>query len=83
MYPATDCSILARSQGKSGEQKHFTFGWRSNIIAVVHTHPNGVDPKPESYDLRLPDRFGFPFFTITQREFTCMIPKQPSIVQDG
>lgn len=75
VYPATDGSILARSQGKSDEQKQFTFGWTSNIFAVVHTHPNDVDPRPVGDDLRLADRFGVPVFTITRRGmYVCMTP---------
>ena len=85
VYPTPDGSILARSQGKSDEQKHFTFGWRSNIIAVVHTHPNGVDPKPAGEDLRLADRFGVPVFTITKRGMYVYDPdtRKTSMVQDG
>lgn len=85
VYPSTDGSILARSQGKSDEQKHFTFGWTSNIIAVVHTHPNGVDPKPAGHDFQLADRFGVPVFTITQRGMYVYDPttRKTSMVQDG
>ena len=85
VYPATDGSILARSQGKSDEQKHFTFGWTSNIIAVVHTHPNGVDPKPAGHDLQLANRFGVPVFTITQRGMYVYDPdtRKTSMLQDG
>ena len=85
VYPTTDGTIVARSQGKSAEQKHFTFGWTSNIIAVVHTHPNGVDPKPAGDDLRLADRFGVPVFTITQRGMYVYDPdtKKVSLVKAG
>jgi len=85
VYPTPDGSILARSQGKSAEQKHFTFGWTSNIIGVVHTHPNGVDPKPAGDDLRLADRFGVPVFTITQRGMYVYDPdtKKVSLVKAG
>ena len=85
VYPTLDGSILAKSQGKSAEQKHFTFGWTSNIIAVVHTHPNGVDPKPAGDDLRLADKFGVPVFTITQRGMYVYDPesRKISMVQSG
>jgi hypothetical protein len=85
VFPTTDGTIVARSQGKSAEQKHFTFGWTSNIIAVVHTHPNGVDPKPAGDDLRLADRFGVPVFTITQRGMYVYDPesRRISMVQAG
>ena len=85
VYPTTDGSILARSQGKSGEQKHFTFGWTANIIAVVHTHPIDVDPRPVGDDLRLADRFGVPVFTITKRGMYVYDPdtRKTSQVKDG
>jgi hypothetical protein len=85
VYPTPDGSILARSQGKSHEQNLFTFGWTSNIIAVVHTHPNGVDPKPAGHDLQLADRFSVPVFTITQRGMYVYDPatRKTSMVQDG
>jgi hypothetical protein len=37
LYWKADGSILARTEGRSGEHNSFTFGWTSNIIAVVHT----------------------------------------------
>ena len=85
LYPTTDGAIFARSQGKSGEQKHFTFGWTANIIAVVHTHPNDVDPRPVGADLRLADRFSVPVFTITRRGMYVYDPatRKTSLVQDG
>lgn len=85
VYPTRDGSILARSQGKSQEQKHFTFSWAVNIIAVVHTHPNDVDPRPLEADLRLADRFGVPVFTITRRGMYVYDPdtKKISILQEG
>jgi hypothetical protein len=85
VYPTPEGSILAKSQGKSAEQKHFTFGWTSNILAVVHTHPNGVDPKPAGHDLQLADRFRVPVFTITQRGMYVYDPvtRKTTMVQDG
>ena len=85
VYPTPDGSILARSQGKSAEQKQFTFGWTANIIAVVHTHPNDVDPRPVGADLRLADRLGVPVFTITRRGMFVYDPdtKTISVVKDG
>jgi hypothetical protein len=85
MYSTPNGSILARSQGKSDEQKQFTFGWTSNIIAVVHTHPNDVDPRPVGADLRLADRFRVPIFTITRRGMYVYDPdtRKTSMVQDG
>jgi hypothetical protein len=85
VYKAQDGSILARSQGKSGEQKRFTFVWTADIIAVVHTHPNGDDPKPTGKDLLLADRFRVPVFTLTWRGMFVYDPetRKISMVQDG
>ena len=85
LYLSTDGSILARSQGKSSEQNKFTFGWTSNIIGVVHTHPNDVDPRPAGLDLRLADKFGVPVFTITQLGMYVYDPeiRETRMVQDG
>src|SRR5436309_2778439 len=63
VYATPDGLISVRFQGKSDEHNQFTFAWAANIIAVVHTHPNGVDPKPVGQDLRLADRFGVQVFT--------------------
>ena len=85
VYATHDGLISVRFEGKSDEQKQFTFAWAANIIAVVHTHPNGVDPKPVGHDLRLADRFGVPVFTITQRGMYVYDPetRRISMVQDG
>lgn len=85
VYATHDGLISARSQGKSDEQKQFTFGWTANIIAVVHTHPNDCDPKPVGDDSQLADRFGVPVFTITQRGMYVYDPdtKKISMLQDG
>jgi hypothetical protein len=85
VYATRDGSILARSQGKSEEQKQFTFGWAVNIIGVVHTHPNDVDPRPVGADLRLADRFRVPIFTIAQRGMYVYDPdtRKTTMLQDG
>jgi hypothetical protein len=85
VYRTPKGSISARSQGRSDEQKQFSFDWTANIIAVLHTHPNSVDPKPCGHDLLLADRFGVPVFTITQRGMYVYDPatKKISLVQQG
>ena len=85
LYKAQDGSISARSHGKSGVQKRFTFGWTADIIAVVHTHPNGDDPRPTGKDLLLADRFRVPVFTLTQRGMYVYDPetRKISMIQEG
>jgi len=67
LYRMPGGSIKARSQGCSNEYRQFTFPWKPNIIAVVHTHPNDSDPRPTREDSRVADRFAVPIFTITRR----------------
>lgn len=85
LYRMRDGSISARSLGRSGQYRRFTFPWTSAIIAVVHTHPNGDDPMPLGEDLRTSDRFGVPVFTITRRGMYVYDPdtKKISMVQEG
>lgn len=85
LYSSQDGSISAKAQGKSNEPNSFKFGWTADIIAVVHTHPNGVDPKPNGQDLRLADKFGVPVFTLTQRGMYVYDPssKRVSMIQEG
>jgi len=75
-------AVSSLAQTKNGSHGVKT---ASNIIAVVHTHPNGVDPKPAGDDLRLADRFGVPVFTITQRGMYVYDPdtKKVSLVKAG
>ena len=67
LYRMHDGSIKARSQGCSNEYMQFTFTWRPNVIAIVHTHPNDTDPQPTREDSRLADRFAVPIFTLTSQ----------------
>jgi len=53
--------------GRTNEHKKFTFRWQAGTIAIVHTHPNSSDPKPQQDDLGVADKFGVPIFTITNR----------------
>jgi hypothetical protein len=57
----------ARELGPSNEHKQFTFRWQPATIAIVHTHPNSSDPKPQDEDLAVADKYQVPIFTITSR----------------
>ena len=85
VYKGKRGSISARSQGKSEEQHRFTFGWTADIIAVVHTHANAVNPTPAEADLKVADRFLVPVFTLTRRGMYVYEPetRKISIVQNG
>jgi len=57
----------ARSLGTTNQNRAFTFGWHPATVAVVHTHPNGSDPRPQGEDIKVADKYGVPVFTITSR----------------
>lgn len=62
-----DGSADALWGGRTNESYKFTFDWNPSIIAIVHTHPNNCDPKPQEQDLLVAQRFGVPILTITRR----------------
>lgn len=62
-----DGSCRARDLGSTNEHKQFTFRWHPATIAIVHTHPNSSDPKPQHDDIVVADKFHVPVFTITNR----------------
>jgi len=65
IFRMADGSYTGRLQGFTNEYKRFTFKWRPNAVAIVHTHPNSSDPTPAEQDKLLADKYGVPNFTIT------------------
>ena len=63
----SDGSYKAINKGSPNQAYEFSFAWDPNTIAVVHTHPNNRDPKPQDGDIVLADRFGVPVLTITSK----------------
>jgi hypothetical protein len=57
----------ARSLGTTNQNRAFTFGWHPGTVAIVHTHPNGSDPRPQGEDISVADKYRVPVFTITSR----------------
>ncbi|HEX5733595.1 MAG TPA: hypothetical protein VF131_12240 [Blastocatellia bacterium] len=80
-----DGSYRAQSQGNTNQHKKFTFKFTPNAVAIVHTHPNGIDPRPSSEDAELSDKLGVPVFTITTRGMFMYNPKtkQTTKVMEG
>jgi hypothetical protein len=62
-----DGTFSGRDMGTTNEYKRFTFAWHPATIAVVHTHPNSSDPKPQDHDLDVGDKYLVPVFTLTNR----------------
>lgn len=63
----SDGSYRGREMGASNEHKRFTFHWHPATIAVVHTHPNSSDPRPQDEDILVAEKYQVPVFTITSR----------------
>lgn len=75
----------ARNLGATNEHRSFTFRWHPGAVAVVHTHPNNSDPKPQAADCQVADKYGVPIFTITIAGMFVYDPytKKITRVQDG
>jgi len=67
VYRSPNGNVISRSQGCTNEHRKFSFKWDPDIIAIVHSHPNKVNPEPYGEDLTLADRFHTPVYTITNR----------------
>lgn len=57
----------ARSLATTNQNRAFTFGWHPATVAIVHTHPNGSDPRPQGEDINVADKYRVPIFTLTSR----------------
>ena len=62
-----DGKFSGREMGATNEYKRFTFGWHPATIAIVHTHPNTSDARPQDDDLAVANKYHVPIFTITSR----------------
>jgi len=85
IFRMEDGSYTGKSLGYTNEHKRFTFKWRPNALAIVHTHPNVSDPEPSAQDQRMAEKFDVPIFTITIKGMYVYDPaaKITSKVMDG
>jgi len=65
IFENLDGSYRAIALRHTNEANKVTFKWDPAAIAIVHTHPSRVDPKPSSEDMRIADKFGVPILTLT------------------
>ena len=81
----TDGSCKAVLLDPTRQHYRFTFCLQPGTIAVVHTHPNDVDPRPAAADINIADRFQVPMFTLTTNGMFLYDPttKVTRRVQDG
>jgi hypothetical protein len=80
-----DGSYRARLQSPTNEFKSCSFGWHPATVAIIHTHPNGCNPKPQEADIQLADKFRVLMFTITVRGMYLYDPSVKKItkIQEG
>ena len=81
LFRMDDGSIQARAGGLTNEQKSFTFKWSPSAIAILHTHPNSVDPQPSRPDRQLANKLGVPIFTLTVRGMYLYDPHMRKVTQ--
>lgn len=85
IFRRLDGSYKAVAQKPTNENRRFTFRWSADVIAIVHSHPNKIDPKPLGADLALANHFGVPNLTITSRGMYIYNPgtKKTTKVKEG
>jgi hypothetical protein len=81
LFRMDDGSIQARPGGLTNEQKSFTFKWFPSAIAILHTHPNSVDPQPSRPDRQLANKLGVSIFTLTVRGMYLYDPRTRKVTQ--
>src|SRR5215467_5799028 len=62
-----DGRYVGRSPGSTNEYEQVTFKFDPATIAIVHTHPNFINPRPSRIDQLAAEKLGIPVFTITSR----------------
>jgi hypothetical protein len=82
---SADGSCKAVATEATNEYRRLTFRWQPGTIAIVHTHPNGDDPKPSLTDVALAERFRVPIFTLTLKGMFLYDPATRAVsrVQQG
>jgi len=81
LFRLPDGSIEARSMGLTDQQKAFSFKWHPSAIAILHTHPNAVNPQPSPPDRQLADKLSVPIFTLTVRGMYLYDPHTKKVTQ--
>lgn len=65
IFRMPDGSCQAELQDQTNQFKSVSFTFKPDVAAIVHTHPNGSDPRPSDADREVADVCGIPIFTIT------------------
>jgi hypothetical protein len=62
-----DGRYVGHTPGSTNEFEQVSFKWDPATIAIVHTHPNLINPRPSRVDQLAAEKLGIPIFTITSR----------------
>ena len=81
IHQEDDDRYRVESMGFTGEFRKVTFRWHYSIVAIVHTHPNEVDPRPSEHDRRVAEQYDVPMFTITGHGMYAYDPGTKKTVQ--
>jgi hypothetical protein len=84
-YLLPDGSLHVEALKSTNEFKKFTFTWDDRIVAIFHTHPKSVDPRPSQDDMQVADKYNVLMFTLTIRGMYVYDPgtKKTSTVMYG
>lgn len=85
IFRKLDGSYFGVQGAFTNEYKKVSFKWPPNAIAIVHTHPNDVNPEPNRNDCEVADHLGVPMFTLALRGMFMYDPRTKKItrVQEG
>ena len=79
IFQNVEGSYWAIAMPYTNESGQITFIVDPAPIAIVHTHQNGLDPKPSAADIRVADKYCVPIFTITSWGMYMYDPKTKKI----
>ncbi|HEX5854668.1 MAG TPA: Mov34/MPN/PAD-1 family protein, partial [Thermoanaerobaculia bacterium] len=54
----------------------------ANAVAIVHTHPAAVDPKPSEQDIETARQLGVPVYTVSRSGIWKAVPDGPVVAVD-
>ena len=66
IFSRADGSYFAAALAQTNESNKLRFKWDPAAIAIAHTHPTTLDPKPSIEDKRIADKLGVPIFTMSR-----------------
>ncbi|HEY7547687.1 MAG TPA: hypothetical protein VID27_22510 [Blastocatellia bacterium] len=81
IFRKLDGSYFGVQGAFTNEYKKVSFKWVPNAIAIVHTHPNDVNPEPNANDCQVADHLGVPMFTLTARGMFMYDPRTKLITR--